>query len=91
MFGQMKDVAGAGRTVILVSHNMAAIQNLCERAIYLKSGKIIEVGPAEKVISTYLKAAAGPAAANLSDRTDRTGNGKVQLLLLRCAIILERN
>jgi len=43
--GKMKDVAGAGRTVILVSHNMAAIQNLCERAIYLKSGKIMKSVP----------------------------------------------
>jgi lipopolysaccharide transport system ATP-binding protein len=76
--GKMKDVAGKGRTVILVSHNMAAIQHLCERAIYMRSGKLVSSGPAEEVISTYLKAASGPAAANLADRIDRTGNGRVR-------------
>lgn len=76
--GKMKDVAGAGRTVILVSHNMAAIQHLCERAIYLRSGKLVASGPAEEVIASYLKAASGPAAANLADRVDRTGNGRVR-------------
>lgn len=76
--GKMKDVAGKGRTVILVSHNMAAIQHLCERAIYMRSGKLVTSGPADEVISAYLKAAAGPAAANLADRIDRTGNGRVR-------------
>ena len=78
--GKMKDVAGAGRTVILVSHNMAAVQHLCERAIYLKSGRLVTSGPAEEVITTYLKAAAGPAASNLEDRTDRTGNGRLRFM-----------
>lgn len=76
--GKMKDVAGAGRTVILVSHNMAAVQHLCERAIYLKAGKLVESGPAEKVISTYLQSAGGPVAADLAMRIDRSGNGRVR-------------
>lgn len=76
--GKMKDVAGAGRTVLLVSHNMAAIQHFCDRAIYLRSGKLVSSGGVEEVISTYLKAASGPAAANLEDRVDRTGNGRLR-------------
>jgi lipopolysaccharide transport system ATP-binding protein len=80
--GKMRDVAGSGRTVILVSHNMAAVQHLCERAIYLKNGKLVESGPAEQVIATYMRAAQGPAAANLSDREDRNGNGKVRFTSL---------
>jgi lipopolysaccharide transport system ATP-binding protein len=76
--GKMKDVAGEGRTVILVSHNMAAVQHLCERAIYLRNGKLIESGPTEQVIGTYMRAAQGPAAASLADREDRNGNGKVR-------------
>jgi lipopolysaccharide transport system ATP-binding protein len=74
----MKDVAGSGRTVILVSHNMAAVQHLCERAIYLRNGNLIESGPSEQVIGTYMRAAQGPAAANLAIREDRSGNGKVR-------------
>ena len=76
--GKMKDVAGSGRTVILVSHNMAAVQHLCERAIYLRNGNLIESGPSEQVIGTYMRAAQGPAAANLAIREDRSGNGKVR-------------
>jgi lipopolysaccharide transport system ATP-binding protein len=76
--GKMKDVAGSGRTVILVSHNMAAVQHLCERALYLRNGNLIESGPAEQVIGTYMRAAQGPAAANLAIREDRSGNGKVR-------------
>lgn len=80
--GKMKDVAGSGRTVILVSHNMAAVQHLCERAIYLRNGQLVESGPAEAVIGTYMRAAQGPAAANLADRTDRNGNGKARFTSL---------
>ncbi len=80
--GKMKDVAGTGRTVILVSHNMAAVQHLCERAIYLQNGKLVESGPAEQVIGTYMRAAQGPAAANLAVREDRNGNGKVRFTSL---------
>lgn len=76
--GKMRDVAGSGRTVILVSHNMAAVQHLCERAIYMKSGRLIESGPAEKVISTYLRAAGEPSSADLARRTERSGNGRVR-------------
>ena len=36
--GKMSEIAGAGRTVLFVSHNMAAIQALCPRTIYLASG-----------------------------------------------------
>jgi lipopolysaccharide transport system ATP-binding protein len=76
--GKMKDVAGTGRTVILVSHNMAAVQHLCERAIYLQNGKLVEAGPAESVIATYMRSAGGPASTELSKRTDRAGNGRVR-------------
>jgi len=52
--GKMGDVAGEGRTVLFVSHNMAAIQTLCPEAILLLEGKIDARGPAESVISNYL-------------------------------------
>ncbi len=52
--GKMADVAGAGRTVLFVSHNMAAIQNLCQRVIWLKDGQVEKVGPTEQVVNAYL-------------------------------------
>lgn len=52
--GKMGDVAEQGRTVLFVSHNMTAIQNLCENAIWLDQGKIRESGKSEGVIDLYL-------------------------------------
>jgi lipopolysaccharide transport system ATP-binding protein len=52
--GKMDDVAKQGRTVLFVSHNLAAIQSLCQRAILLNSGTLILDGSAKSVISKYL-------------------------------------
>ena len=52
--GKMSDVASEGRTVIFVSHNMAAVQQLCEHGILLEDGCVVEVGPIDDVINTYL-------------------------------------
>lgn len=52
--GKMKDVAGAGRTVLFVSHNMAAIKNLCSRALLLDQGQLVLDAAADTVIARYL-------------------------------------
>ena len=52
--GKMNEVAGGGRTVLFVSHNMGAVANLCKRAILLKDGRIESVGTARQVIEKYL-------------------------------------
>ncbi|MEO8761765.1 MAG: ABC transporter ATP-binding protein [Bacteroidia bacterium] len=54
--GKMKDVSGQGRTVLFVSHNMAAVETLCTKTISMKHGSIIEEGNTTKVISNYLQA-----------------------------------
>lgn len=72
--GKMKDVSGQGRTVLFVSHNMAAIQNLCDTAIYLKQGQVQMTGEASKVVATYLRAASEAVAIDIADRSDRSGN-----------------
>ena len=54
--GKMGDVAQGGRTVLFVSHNMAAILNLCKRALLLKSGNLLASGTAGKVVDSYLLA-----------------------------------
>jgi len=51
--GKMKDVAGEGRTVLFVSHNMGAVSNLCSRTILLKEGNIIANGITDEVINEY--------------------------------------
>ena len=52
--GKMKDVSQSGRTVLFVSHNLGAVQNLCGTCIYLKDGKIKEAGVTSKIVESYL-------------------------------------
>ncbi|MDB6118646.1 MAG: Teichoic-acid-transporting ATPase [Verrucomicrobiaceae bacterium] len=51
--GKMQDVAQGGRTVLFVSHNMTAVEALCNRAILLNSGTVSEIGPAKEVLKHY--------------------------------------
>jgi lipopolysaccharide transport system ATP-binding protein len=52
---KMQDVAsGSGRTVLFVSHNMIAIQSLCEQAVLLERGHMKSAGPVASVIANYL-------------------------------------
>jgi lipopolysaccharide transport system ATP-binding protein len=60
--GKMGDVARQGRTVLFVSHNMAAIQKLSARVAWLQSGRIRTVGPAESVVQEYLEASSDTLA-----------------------------
>jgi lipopolysaccharide transport system ATP-binding protein len=53
--GKMEEVTRTtGRTILFVSHNMAAIQSLCKRSILLEKGKIAKIGPTAEVIDYYL-------------------------------------
>lgn len=53
--GKMKDVAGEGRTVLFVSHNMSSVQKLCTTGIFLENGQVNYSGNIETVISKYLE------------------------------------
>jgi lipopolysaccharide transport system ATP-binding protein len=52
--GKMENVAGQGRTVLFVSHNMASIKTLCGRTILLDGGTVLEDGATHKVVQHYL-------------------------------------
>jgi lipopolysaccharide transport system ATP-binding protein len=51
--GKMRDVAGQGRTILFVSHNMEAIRSLCHRAIWLKNGQLHKTGLPEEIVEAY--------------------------------------
>jgi lipopolysaccharide transport system ATP-binding protein len=76
--GKMGDVAQEGRTVIFVSHNMAIIQTLCQRGIFLRDGNISMDDTAENAVIEYLKTIEETATLNISDRVDRRGKGKIR-------------
>lgn len=52
--GKMKDIAGHGRTILFVSHNMASVTHLCTRAIWMEGGSIFLDNDIESVVSEYL-------------------------------------
>src|SRR5208337_5654294 len=54
--GKMGEVASHGRTVLFVSHNMAAVRSLCNCAVLLSKGRIHFAGSPDETISEYLKA-----------------------------------
>ncbi len=53
--GKMKDVAGQGRTVLFVSHNLAAVRQLCSKGLMLVNGKVAMIDTASKVADQYLQ------------------------------------
>ena len=57
---------------------MAAIQNLCDKVIFLEKGKIQFAGTADETIKAYLKSSASVHSIHLADRKDRTGNGIIR-------------
>lgn len=57
--GKMKNVATTGRTVLFVSHNMAAVKALCSSAVFMVSGKVQTAGGTEQIIRDYLSLGAG--------------------------------
>ncbi len=52
--GKMGEVARHGRTVVFVSHNMAAVQQLTQTALWLDGGRVVEHGPTRDVVQNYL-------------------------------------
>jgi lipopolysaccharide transport system ATP-binding protein len=72
---KMKNVASGGRTVLFVSHNLAAVENLCSKSILLSRGSIVYEGDTNSVISKYLDGLQVTRGIPIKSRTDRRGNG----------------
>jgi lipopolysaccharide transport system ATP-binding protein len=72
---KMRDVAGAGKTVIFVSHNLAIIQALCRRAVLLERGELVADGSVTSTIDEYLRALEKAASNDLLERVDRDSRG----------------
>ena len=81
--GKMGDVASKGRTILFVSHNMSAIQALCEKVMWIDKGKIVEIGPTSKVVSRYFDSARENDIIPVSQRTDRQGDGSAKIVSLK--------
>lgn len=77
--GKMQDISRSdGRTVLFVSHDLTAIQNLCNRCILLENGQMKAVGDVKTIINTYMISEDG-VNPQFSDST-KYGDFKVELL-----------
>jgi homopolymeric O-antigen transport system ATP-binding protein len=77
--GKMQDVSEGGRTVLFVSHNMAAVSKLCQRCIMFKNGTPIASGSTDSVINAYIQDCFPAANSSLEKFTDRSGSGSIRL------------
>lgn len=78
--GKMSDISrGEGRTVLFVSHNMAAVKSLCNRGIVLQNGTNIYNSDSESAVNFYLQNSAKKSQNDLINRTDRIGSGKIKV------------
>jgi lipopolysaccharide transport system ATP-binding protein len=79
--GKMESVSRReGRTVLFVSHNMAAVEALCSSAMVLASGVMIARGDTLSMVHTYLNQVGRLQAAALIDRVDREGTGVLRFI-----------
>lgn len=82
--GKMGDVAKEGRTVLFVSHNMAAIENLCQRAIWLDGGMIKKDARTRLVIPEYLSQfLSEDVTIDLENFKDRSGTGEARIVKIQ--------
>src|SRR6266446_4383404 len=71
--GKMGDVARAGRTVVLVSHQLNQIRRLCHRVVWIDDGSVRQNGPTHEVVSAYESAMlSGDSSVPSRDRTSDT-------------------
>jgi ABC-type polysaccharide/polyol phosphate transport system, ATPase component len=76
--GKMGQVASEGRTVLFVSHNMAAIQNLCKTGMVMRNGRIQMIGTETEAVAAYLSSF-GENQTSLLLRDDHYGSGQVKI------------
>lgn len=80
--GKMQDVSKGGRTILFVSHNMTAVSSLCEKAVLMKDGQIIQQGEAAKVIDGYF------GGAKMAENLNWAGQvGDDQVCVYRAGVV----
>lgn len=73
--GKMHEVSSSGRTVLFVSHNLPAVQTLCDTGIYLKAGRVVCTGGISDVLSAYRGALAANESSEPAGFAHRRGSG----------------
>ena len=83
--GKMKDVAGHGRTVLFVSHNMGAINSLCSKCILVEAGHLRASGSPAEIVAQYIRADTNAVGfRKWEDDESAPGSDDVRLLSVAC-------
>jgi lipopolysaccharide transport system ATP-binding protein len=82
--GKMGEVAREGRTVLFVSHNMTAVNQLCTRAVLLSGGRLALEGRTQEVVAEYFRAGSDGGGERVwTDQKTAPGNSRMRLRAVR--------
>jgi lipopolysaccharide transport system ATP-binding protein len=76
--GKMGDVARAGRTIILVSHQLNQIRRLCDRTVWIDSGEVRQIGSTAEVVSAYETAMTSPERGSTERHFDHQHSARFE-------------
>lgn len=77
---KLLDVSGQGRTIIMVSHQMAYLRDLCHTGVYLHGGQVLYQGTMDDTINHYINHLGETRQTEVQKRTDRRGSGSVRIV-----------
>jgi lipopolysaccharide transport system ATP-binding protein len=76
----MRDISESGRTLIFVSHNLTAIQSLCNKSLYFEKGQLIQQGDTQQIVTAYLSKVSYKQLENNWENIETApGNDQVRL------------
>jgi homopolymeric O-antigen transport system ATP-binding protein len=84
--GKLESVARSGRTVLFVSHNLAAVEALCSTALLLESGTVSQRGSSKEVVDSYVERTQDRDDVSLDERKDRRGSGELRFTSISASI-----
>jgi len=85
--GRMQDRTFAGKTILFVSHNLAAIANLCPRTLLLENGRVVADGRSQDVTARYLTEGEAASSRELRDAPRRSSRGDPWRCIRRAAML----
>jgi lipopolysaccharide transport system ATP-binding protein len=81
--GRMEELGSTGRTVIFVSHQLPAVAQLCDRALHIRGGRVVDDGPPARVIADYLQQTHSADSARSWPLESAPGNDLAKILSIR--------
>ncbi len=79
---RIERIKESGTTLVMATHNLADVERLCNRAIYLADGRVVEQGPSDKVVSAYRLRSTKDEVTELPS-VMRVGSGEVRIARVR--------